>query len=144
MRLCGRQPRCSLLDNNVSLGDSSWGFPRQLFLSFPAKVFSWQKSHGCFLSSLCHHLLKISSNSNDGFMGKVQTINEVSAADERIKYLPKSVRRERIYFLDGCVHTCGYRNRALLTEGFSKQILQSLARFISLLDKLPYRQTIAL
>ena len=90
MDLCGRQPRCSPLDNNVSLGDSSWAFPRQLFLSFPARVFSWQKSHGCFLSSYCHHLRKISSNSNDGFMGKVQAINEVSATDGKIKYLAQT------------------------------------------------------
>ena len=62
---------------------------------------------------------------------------------EELNILPKPIRRERIYFLDGCVHTCGYKNRALITEGFLKQILQSLARFISLLDKLPYRQTIA-
>ena len=87
------------------------------------QVFSWQKSHGCFLLSICHHLRKILSNSYDGFMGKVQAINEVLAADRRIKYLPKPVGRERIYFLDGCVHTCRYRNRALVTEGFPKQIL---------------------
>ena len=41
-----------------------------------------------------------------------------------------------------CVRTYGYKNQALVTEVFPKQILQSLAKFMNLLDKLPYHQTI--
>ena len=41
-----------------------------------------------------------------------------------------------------CVHTHGYRNQALVIEVFPKQIPQSSAESMNLLDKLPYRQTI--
>ena len=41
-----------------------------------------------------------------------------------------------------CVHTHDYKNQALVTEVFPKQILRSLAKFMNPLDKLSYRQTI--
>ena len=41
-----------------------------------------------------------------------------------------------------CVRTHGYKNQALVNKVFPKQIPRSLAEFINLLDKLPYRQTI--
>jgi hypothetical protein len=41
-----------------------------------------------------------------------------------------------------CMHTHGYKNQALVTEVFPKQIPRSSAKFMNPLDKLPYRQTI--
>ncbi len=56
--------------------------------------------------------------------------------------MPCFTEEENCYVV--CVHTYGYKNQALVTEVFPKQILRSLAEFMNPLDKLPYCQTITL